>query len=67
MPPIHGVPASASSHYNGAGSRLQVQPGELDRDPNRPLTHEEYIKQRLEQDRLPRGFAGIVNGKYILR
>jgi len=77
MPPIQDAPASTSSDYNGAtrvieatpkvGRGLQVQPGELERDPLRPLTHEEYIKQRLEREQLPRGFAGISNGKYILR
>ncbi|MBE3046357.1 hypothetical protein IMZ48_28255, partial [Candidatus Bathyarchaeota archaeon] len=36
-------------------------------DPNRPLTHEEYVDSRIENERLPRGFVRIPSTRYILR
>jgi mannosyl-oligosaccharide alpha-1,2-mannosidase len=36
-------------------------------DPDRPLTHEEYVKGRLESEGIPPGFVDIGFPKYILR
>ncbi|PHH59368.1 hypothetical protein CDD81_3349 [Ophiocordyceps australis] len=33
----------------------------------RPATHEEYVKSRLEQDKLPPGFITIPSADYLLR
>lgn len=32
-----------------------------------PLTHEEYVKSRIEEERLPPGFVSFQSRKYILR
>lgn len=37
------------------------------KDPMRPLTHEEYVTARIEQEALPRGFVSLRSRKYILR
>ncbi|KAH6652992.1 glycosyl hydrolase family 47-domain-containing protein [Truncatella angustata] len=36
-------------------------------DPSRPLTHEEYIKQRLTTEKTPPGFVSTQARNYILR
>ncbi|KAM0811434.1 putative alpha-1,2-Mannosidase [Seiridium cardinale] len=36
-------------------------------DPKRPLTHEEYVKQRLTNEKTPPGFVSIPHTHYILR
>ncbi|KAH7395669.1 glycosyl hydrolase family 47-domain-containing protein [Cadophora sp. MPI-SDFR-AT-0126] len=36
-------------------------------DPMRPLTHEEYVSQRISQEGLPPGFVSFKSKKYILR
>ncbi|KAM0211544.1 hypothetical protein ACHAPQ_003178 [Fusarium lateritium] len=33
----------------------------------RPMTHEEYVKSRIERERLPPGYTDIINRNYILR
>ena len=35
--------------------------------PKPPLSHEEYVKNRIQEERLPEGFVGIRSKKYILR
>ncbi|KAI0432444.1 glycoside hydrolase family 47 protein [Xylaria sp. FL1042] len=36
-------------------------------DPLRPLTHEEYVANKIENERLPRGFIDVNSRAYILR
>lgn len=36
-------------------------------DPQQPLSHKEYVEQRIKQESLPPGFATIKSRKYILR
>ena len=36
-------------------------------DPNKPLTHEEYVKTRIVNEKIPRGFVRISSTRYILR
>ncbi|KAK0106432.1 hypothetical protein ONS96_004062 [Cadophora gregata f. sp. sojae] len=36
-------------------------------DPMRPLTHKEYVSQRITQEGLPPGFVSFKSKKYILR
>lgn len=33
----------------------------------RPVTHEEYVKSRIQRERLPPGYTDIMNRNYILR
>lgn len=40
---------------------------EDDYDPNRPLSHKEYVADRIERENIPKGFAGINSRGYILR
>lgn len=35
--------------------------------PKPPLSHEEYVKNRIQEERLPEGFVSIRSKKYILR
>ncbi|PHH82300.1 hypothetical protein CDD82_6408 [Ophiocordyceps australis] len=63
-------PASDAS----AGVKVQVPtspraPGGKFRQPTseRPATHEEYVKSRIEQDQLPPGFVTIPSTGYLLR
>jgi mannosyl-oligosaccharide alpha-1,2-mannosidase len=35
--------------------------------PERPQTHEEYVKSRIEKERLPPGYTDIMNRNYLLR
>ncbi|KAH7369967.1 glycosyl hydrolase family 47-domain-containing protein [Rhexocercosporidium sp. MPI-PUGE-AT-0058] len=44
-----------------------VQPEVTMIDPMRPLTHEEYVSQRIIQEGLPPGFVSFKSKKYILR
>lgn len=36
-------------------------------EPQKPLSHEEYVKQKIAEERLPPGFSRITWRKYILR
>lgn len=49
---------------NAVGGEIGQIPLE---DPNKPLTHEEYVKTRIENERIPRGFVRISSSRYILR
>ncbi|KAM5352026.1 hypothetical protein ACJ41O_004749 [Fusarium nematophilum] len=35
--------------------------------PQKPISHEEYVKSKLERERLPPGYTDIINRSYILR
>lgn len=38
-----------------------------DQPPEKPLSHEEFVKARLERERLPPGYTDIINKAYMLR
>ena len=42
-------------------------PLDLDDDPARPLSHKEYVQSRIENERIPPGFADVRFQNYILR
>lgn len=45
-----------------------AEPGEVEPDdPNRPLSHEEFVRARIEREKLPEGFVRIPSKRYILR
>ena len=54
----------------GLGS-TETQPEEIVSEsvyePQQPLSHEEYVKQKIEEERLPPGYTRIIFRKYILR
>jgi mannosyl-oligosaccharide alpha-1,2-mannosidase len=35
--------------------------------PSKPPSHEEYVRQRIERDKIPPGFSSIPDPRYILR
>lgn len=49
---------------NAVGGEFEQIPLE---DPNKPLTHEQYVKSRIENEKIPRGFVRISSRRYILR
>lgn len=52
----------------GNGVAGNIAPGEIPlEDPNRPLSHEEYVRARIEREKLPEGFVRIPSKRYILR
>jgi mannosyl-oligosaccharide alpha-1,2-mannosidase len=40
---------------------------ELPAEPIKPKTHEEYVKDRLESEKIPKGFVNLNDKRYILR
>ncbi|KAF7536971.1 hypothetical protein G7054_g4086 [Neopestalotiopsis clavispora] len=51
-------------------SQVSLEVEEEDRtkpDPARPLTHEEYVKTRIENEKIPPGFVTVSAKHYILR
>ncbi len=36
-------------------------------EPVRPLSHEEYVANRLKNERLPPGFVSLTDRRYLLR
>lgn len=49
---------------NAVGGEIGQIPLE---DPNKPLTHEEYVQTRIKNEKIPRGFVRISSSRYILR
>lgn len=58
-------PTKTTSKSKGKGKGKL--PATLAPDPMRPLTHKEYVEQRLDQSALPPGFFNINDRRYILR
>ncbi|KAL2072364.1 hypothetical protein VTL71DRAFT_11707 [Oculimacula yallundae] len=56
----------AETHSSIAQASLAQSGITLD-DPMKPLTHDEYVAQRITQEGLPPGFVSITSKKYILR
>ena len=36
-------------------------------EPLKPLTHKEYVEQRLKNEKIPLGFTDVADPRYILR
>lgn len=56
-------PTKTKSKSKGKGKKKAT----LAPDPLRPLSHKEYVEQRIEQSALPPGFFAIHDRRYILR
>lgn len=71
----HGMPSLPSTPtterpLDPNGQDRNTIPSSADQstfDIHQPLTHEEYVKQRIEKDRLPPGMVDVGSRKYILR
>ncbi|KAI0538558.1 glycoside hydrolase family 47 protein [Xylaria digitata] len=46
---------------------LQEYEDTEERDPLKPLSHEEYLANRIENEKLPKGFVDVTSRAYILR
>ncbi|KAJ8126374.1 hypothetical protein O1611_g7264 [Lasiodiplodia mahajangana] len=46
---------------------LQEDEDMYDQDPLRPLSHEEYVANKIENEKLPKGFVDVGSRAYILR
>ncbi|KAM3069998.1 hypothetical protein ACMFMG_003965 [Clarireedia jacksonii] len=59
---------AASGRQLGKGTQSQkTLPEEPLPDPFRPLSHKEYVEDRIKRESLPPGFVSISSRKYILR
>ncbi|SPO04289.1 related to class I alpha-mannosidase 1A [Cephalotrichum gorgonifer] len=57
-----------ASSQETANSAFGAESGQVPlEDPNKPLTHLEYVKQRIEHEKIPTGFVRISSKRYILR
>lgn len=56
--------AAGEIGQNAVGGEIGQIPLE---DPNKPLTHEEYVQTRIKNEKIPRGFVRISSSRYILR
>lgn len=61
-PPVTGVDEDVVHVIGGAS--LVSSPMHI---PSPPPTHEEFVKARIERDRIPPGFTSINDKRYILR
>lgn len=59
-PPAAGAPISHMSESRHVPTKLPYLPPP-------PLNHEEYVKKRIDEERLPPGFVTFQSKKYILR
>ncbi|KAF1811188.1 seven-hairpin glycosidase [Eremomyces bilateralis CBS 781.70] len=54
-------PASANKPMKGRPLILRPSP------PSPPLSHEEYVQTRVREERIPKGYAAIMDKRYLLR
>ncbi|KAF4961626.1 hypothetical protein FSARC_10116 [Fusarium sarcochroum] len=59
-------PATAPDSFDTTKNAEQVVAPD-DVPVERPMTHDEYVKSRIERERLPPGYTDIINRNYILR
>ncbi|KAF4986643.1 hypothetical protein FGRMN_10737 [Fusarium graminum] len=63
--PAEVKPATVDSFDAARNAEQATAPNGV--PPERPMTHEEYVKSRIERERLPPGYTDIINRNYILR
>lgn len=62
------IAAERAGVVQGTPVGYGAEPGEVERDdPERPLSHEEFVRARIEREKLPEGFVRIPSKRYILR
>lgn len=59
------VPTKASNHPDGTMSEAATHSNAIFH--NEPVSHEDFVKKKIEDERLPPGFTRITSRKYILR
>ncbi|ETS73499.1 hypothetical protein PFICI_14445 [Pestalotiopsis fici W106-1] len=67
---VAGGSGRVGKPMRSSAAQVSLQDEEEDRtkpDPARPLTHEEYVKARLENEKIPPGFVSVSAKHYILR
>lgn len=64
-------PAAAQEGASTTGGQIPTMPDSFAnrhaQQPEKPLPHEEFVKARLEREKLPPGYTDIINKSYILR
>ncbi|EON98016.1 putative glycoside hydrolase family 47 protein [Phaeoacremonium minimum UCRPA7] len=55
--------------YGGQNGQVPIseEPIYIPPEPIKPLSHEEYVKGRIERDNIPPGFVSLNDPRYILR
>ncbi|KAK3985913.1 family 47 putative glycoside hydrolase [Cladorrhinum sp. PSN332] len=59
--------SSSSGTYTDSGGVTHQKPIYVPPEPIKPLTHQEYVANKIKNDRLPKGFTGLHDKRYILR
>ncbi|KAK4166587.1 family 47 putative glycoside hydrolase [Cladorrhinum sp. PSN259] len=61
------TPGSSSDTYTDSTGMVHQKPIYVPPEPIKPLTHQEYVANRIKKERLPKGFIGLHDKRYILR
>ncbi|KAK3385069.1 glycosyl hydrolase family 47-domain-containing protein [Podospora didyma] len=59
--------AGYEGHPRQESSQRPISQIDLPLEPIRPLTHQEYVEERIRKERIPPGFARLDDPRYILR
>ncbi|KAI1277905.1 glycoside hydrolase family 47 protein [Xylaria sp. FL0933] len=65
--PEDSDPAPGFERSTGGQIPLQQDEDREEEDPLRPLTHKEYVANKIENEKLPKGFVDVNSRSYILR
>ncbi|UPK89416.1 hypothetical protein LCI18_000351 [Fusarium solani-melongenae] len=60
-----GQPPSVPDSFTNRHAEQVAAPN--NQPPEKPLSHEEFVKAKLEREKLPPGYTDIINKSYILR
>lgn len=58
---------SSSSNFTPDDQTSLADEYELPAEPIKPKTHEEHVKERIETEKIPKGFVNLNDKRYILR
>lgn len=59
---------SATAHQSHSNvEQVHIGSLEMPREPDKPITHEEYVKNRIAREHLQPGFVKLLDQRYILR
>jgi len=59
---------SVSAHQSHTNAKqVHLANLEMPREPDKPVSHEEYAKNRIAREQLPPGFVKLMDQRYILR
>ncbi|KAI1431067.1 glycoside hydrolase family 47 protein [Xylaria sp. CBS 124048] len=60
-------PAPGFERVAAGQAPIQADEDRAERDPRRPLTHEEFVAKKIKDENLPKGFLSVDSSSYILR